>query len=398
MSYSRRLKWTSIALFAAGVVVTAAVPAHASTPWDGENPLVGPNDEIVAKLYTNNFFFNFTDIDLRESFFAFDTNTDVLDDFGIVTVVAEDLGISGTPYNSILGTGSNISNWASCGADPSVVSVSEDVESGDVTFSCSTTNAAFAQVGLAIDLQFRVYADGRAVRHMVTITNLNSEVVELDHVIIETEFGSDGRVIDYEGQSDDFMTVPYVEEYGTDLAPALNAAESRWIVHDELDIPGAEADMPGAFIIGGRGAELDSEWLATDADTYLASVSGLAIPAGGSRAIVTFAAFEPEPLIGIGYTNDPGEFSAELEQSTIDLLASVGRFAELEGPLAAGIQDPSIVVNWPAPTTTPEQPEEPQLAETGPANLFAPLLALAAGLGLAGVWLVRRRTARPAAR
>lgn len=384
------------ALAAIGLVALVPAAAHAAVAWDGTNPLVGPADSIRAKFFANSFFFKFEDFDLSEGG-PFEPNTDAFDDFGVVTIVSDSLGLTGTPYDFILGTGENYDQWVGCGDDPAAISVEEDPSTGDVTLSCTAINPELAGAGLEVDLEFRVFADGTTVRSMVSITNLGTADVVLDDVIIETEFGSDGQVIAVGGRGSDAASVPLPlqEDVNVSVADTLNAASADWIVHDDFDTgPSGAADWPAAVVIGGGPtAAAEARWLATWMDVYLSTVSDLSLPAGETRSIVSFAVVAPEPLLGIGFNNAGGAFPTQLTESAEQLTAGMGRFDQLDGRLADGIADTSLVVNWPEPSETPAEPAQPELADTGAndGTLLSALVALVLVLvGTAAILIPQR--------
>jgi hypothetical protein len=383
------------ALTAAGIVLLIPTAAHAAVPWDGTNPLAGPDDSMVMKFVANGFFFKFDDIDLSDS----GNNADAFDDFGVVTIVEDSLGLTGTAYDYILGTGENFDQWVSCGEDPAAIAFEEDPATGDIILSCSAIDAELEQAGLAVDLEFRVFADGTTVRSMVSITNLGDTDVVLDNVIIEFEFGSEGQIIATGGPDATPLAVPIQEDGGVSHADLLNEASTQWLVHDDFDNgPSQAADWPSAIVIGGgTGAAAEAQWLASGMDTYLATVADLALAVGETRSIVTFGAVAPEPLLGIGFANFSGNFTTELEASAEQLIAGMGRFAQLDDRLAAGIADTSQVVNWPEPTNPPAELPQPELAATGPDDLAGPAALAAFTLVLIGATAglaQRRRSAR----
>lgn len=347
-------------VLAGSIAVASALigttPAYAA-PWAGGEVDFGPGR---WELYSSSFI-------IEDVYLLFpDTSseyTDIWDGAGETQIVSSQLSLD---------------EYVSCASD-SDVDISTDAGTGDLVITCAAanTNAAFAAAGLAVASEIRILAGGEVVRFTTTVTNTTTEEVVIDAVNVATNFGSDGELWDYENQSDAVLVVPAPES--SPLEDDLNSVGARWIVHSETD------DAPGGIIIGGGSPSVAAQWLLADGDEYAATVANFSIPAGASRSVVTFNTWHPQSLIDGDYTNSE---SPSVAVSAAQIVTGMSEFATLSGRLAAGLDPAVSVINW-APVID-EEPE-PELAETGPADVLAAgalaLLALAAG----GVLVARRR-------
>ncbi len=363
----RSFRTTAIGACGAAVLVASAVavtPAYAA-PWDGNDIVFGPGDWDVE-----NYDFAMDDVYLVFP----DTSTeytDIWDGAGQTTIFAPSLGIN--------------DETVFCENDFDV-DVEVEAGTGDLVFTCIAANAAFAVADVSVVSEIRVLAGGEVVRFLTTITNNSDADIEIDSVQVETDFGSSGDLWNYGNQSDAILPVP-AEEDGTDYSTQLNEAEAKWIVHREED------DAPGGIIIGTSDSTATAQWLQTDGDTYSFEVPAFSIPAGESRAVVSFVNWDPQSLIDGDYNND-GDDQELLDLSADAVVSSMSTFDSLDGLLASGIDAP--VVNWvivPVEEEEEEEAEEPELADTGVAEVTG-LVFGAMVLLVGGAVLTARRRVR----
>ncbi len=337
-----------------------AAPAHAA-PWDGSDVEFGPGLWNVDANY----------FDVEDVYLVFpDTSTeytDIWDGAGETSIDASLLGV--------------LDETVFCTADADV-DVEVEAGTGDLVFTCVADNAAFATADLEVVSEIRVLVGGEIVRFVTTITNVGLVDATIDAVRIETDFGTSDFLYDYGNQSDGILAVPAVEQPSN--YTALNTAEALWIVHWDED------DAPGGLVMGSENPATSGAWEDSgSSDEYLYSYGPFTVPAGESRSIVTFATWDPQTLIDGDYTNSPPE--SLVNDSADQVVAGMADFDVLDGVLANGIEDVSMVVNWEAAAAPEPEPEEPELADTGAGDVLAAGLAAVLVLGLGGVLVARRR-------
>lgn len=323
----------------AGIMaVAAAAPAQAD-PWDGNSPEFGLgiwgyyNDDVTVddvELITGP--------DSQEY-------TDIWDGMGYTYIDSASAGLS----------------LEGVDCDPSEsVDLSEDATTGDLVFSCVSSNTAFAEAGLTVSSEVRIYAASDLVRVATTLTNDTDAAIDIDEVEFYTDFGSTGQIWGYQGQDDVILPVPAEENQAS--TDALIAAGSQWAIHFN------EYDAPGGVAWGAEGAEAPASLNFINDDEYSASVSAFTIPAGESRTVAYFALWNPALLIELGYTNEADSGQVEAADALVPAMAEFDTFA---GRLTVGLEGANVV-NWGDLTPSPEPvpapvpaPEEPKLAATG---------------------------------
>lgn len=354
---------TATALSVAVAATFTASPAFAA-PWDGNEVVFGPGE---WEPYSSSFM-------MEDVYLYFpDTSTeyvDIWDGAGETFIDAPGLGITDEAVE--------------CDSD-SDVDVETDAGTGDLVFTCEQTNASFGTAGLEVVAEMRILAGGEIVRFMTTITNTTGGEVTLDEVRIETDFGTSDQLWDYDNQSDGILAVPAPEDSGN--YAQLNTAEALWIVHYN------DSDAPGGLVMGAADSEAAGQWVDSgSSDQYHYSFPSLTIPAGEARSIVTFATWDPQGLID-GELGDTSDEEALLMSSADQVVADMAAFDSLDGVLANGITDTSTVVNW-VPAADDTTPEEPELAETGAADVVGVALGALGLLAVGFVFALRRRSLR----
>lgn len=340
---------------AACSALVAASPAHAA-PWDGLDVDFGP-----ARWSFQSSPFWLSDAALLLPG-PVTVSTDIWDAMGRTGIVIDALSVD---------------EDVACASDAEV-DIAVDGATGDLVLTCTSSSSTFAAAQLAVTSEIRVLAGGEIVRFLTTITNLDDTAVTIDRVDLYNDFGSTGYLYDFEDQSDSPLGVPVLET--VNLANELNFVEADWIVHWQQD------DAPGGLIIGGGASPVAAEWTNIAGGTYEAVVNTFSIPAGESRAVVSFATWDPQTLIDGGYTNSSPP-SALLNGSADQIVADMAPFAQLSGVLANGL-DPAVpVVNW-GPAES--KPDDGELAESG-ASAMVPVGLLATALTVVGAALVLRR-------
>ncbi|MDH6181599.1 hypothetical protein M2152_001781 [Microbacteriaceae bacterium SG_E_30_P1] len=356
------------AIGVAGIMTVAvAAPANAE-PWDGSGVEFG-----LGYWDYESYDVSINDVDLITGPDS-EEYTDIWDGMGYTYIDSASLGL----------------DFESVYCDPEdTVDVSTDAATGDLLFVCASSNEDFADAGLVVVSEVRIYAASDLVRVTTFLYNDTDAEVTIDEVEFYTDFGSSGQLWGYQGQDDSILPVPAAED--TTSSDALAAAGARWAVHYN------NYDAPGGVAWGSSDAAAPATLNYIDGDEYDASVSSFTIPAGDVRAVSYFALWNPALLIELGYTN---EESGVQEQAADALVPAMAEFDTFSGRLTAGLEGVSVV-NWgqvqpnPAPVPVP-QPEAPKLAATGSegamgiAGIAGVLVLLGAGAVAVGI---RRRTA-----
>ncbi|NYF11453.1 LPXTG-motif cell wall-anchored protein [Leifsonia sp. AK011] len=321
----------------AGIMaVAAAAPAQAD-PWDGGDVTFGlgewdyeNSDVAMDDVYL------ITGPDSSEY-------TDIWDGMGYTYIDSEDANL----------------DFAGVACEPEdSVDVTVEEATGDLLYTCTAEGTGFAEAGLVVTSEIRVYSTSDLVRVATTITNVSGADIVIDGVGFYTDFGSSGEIWGYQGQDDAILPVPAAED--STSTDALIAAGSQWAVHYN------EYDAPGGVAWGAAGAEAPASLESISGDEYSALVSSFTIPAGESRAVAYFALWNPALLIELGYTNETDSGQVEAADALVPAMAEFDTFA---GRLTVGLEGVSVV-NWgpvapaPAPVPVPE-PEAPKLAATG---------------------------------
>ncbi len=358
----------------AGIMaVAAAAPAHAD-PWDGSDIEFGLGDwDYTSTSVAMDDVYLLTGPDSSEY-------TDIWDGMGYTYIDSESAGL----------------DFEGVECDPeTTVDVSIEAASGDLVYTCTASNEAFATAGLVVDSEVRVYASSDLVRVATVITNDSDSDIVIDAVDFYTDFGSSGELWGYQGQSDAVLPVPAEEDDVT--ADALAAAGAQWAVHYE------QSDAPGGVAWGAANAAAPASLTYLNGDEYAATVSAFTIPAGESRAVAYFALWNPALLIELDFTNEPSQVQIDAADALVTAMAEFDTFA---GRLTSGLEGVDVV-NWaeiaptpsPSPSTDPQPapaPEAPKLAATG-SDDAAGIIGIAGLLVVLGAGVlalsIRRRSA-----
>lgn len=347
---------------------TLASPALAA-PWTGDDITYGPG---VWEPYSD--YFTMDDVYLIVDPLSEPEYTDLWDGAGETALSSASLSLDG--------------EIVYCDTDADV-DLTIDSATSDPVLTCNASNAAFVAAGLDVVSEIRILTGGEIVRFTTTIANTTDAEVTIDAVAVGTNFGSYTNLFDYENETDAVLTVPFDMGNGDDVAAQLNSVGARWAVNQDVD------DAPGGIVIGGPEGAVPGEWSEVAYDDYYASFGPFTIPAGETRAIVTFATWDPQTLIAGGYTNSPAP--ELIAASAAQVVADMAQFDTLTEALAVGLDPAVTVINWEQlPVDEEVEEEQPELAETGAVETGLMGLSALMLLGMGALLIVttRRRAAQ----
>ncbi|MDO7881244.1 LPXTG cell wall anchor domain-containing protein [Antiquaquibacter soli] len=342
------------------LVSVTAMPASAD-PWDGNAIDFG-----LGKWYPTVNPFALEDVDLRYPNSSLEV-TDLWDGMGSQRITATASNIDDVPLD--------------CGSAADM-DVSVDSETGDLVLQCSVYPLAFAEAHLFVTAQIRIYAASDLIRVSSILSNIGESAVTVDAVTFDTNFGSDGELWGYQGQSDSVLPVPAAEDEAS--RAALVGAGAQWAVHYQ------EYDAPGGIAWGAAGASTPSGLSDLDGDDYEVTVAPFSIPRGESRAVAYFALWNPQTLIDLDYTQNDNLSQVAAADA---LVTAMSEFDSFDGRLTDGLEGLDVV-NWGSiPGDAEEPPAAPQLAATGADSATGALAALVLAVLGAGALIAARRRA-----
>jgi LPXTG-motif cell wall-anchored protein len=303
-------------------------------------------------------------------------------------------------------TGPTDYDFAECAADGDLSPAADST--GDEIATCALEPLTTGDGTLDASYELRFFSDGVTVRSRITVTNTTGDTVSGAEVGFRDNYYQD---------DDTRLGASTTAGHPADATDTVVDGDLLWIIYDLIDEYSYE--VPVILTAAGTSDAAVAPTIANaagDGEDRQATLYPLPDIAPGESVEVVqfyvwnFFAFDPEqqPVDAPASTDenlrateevvtDEGVTkSAFLEPAALfvpSALAAVeeswdarDRFDTLSARDAAGIADPSAVLNW-NPTA---EPTEPELAETGAGNTL-PLAALAGLLLLAGAGVIALR-------
>ena len=291
-------------------------------------------------------------------------------------------------------------DYAQCSADGDLSSATDTT--GDEIATCALEPLLTGDGALDAGYELRFFSDGETVRARITVTNTSGETVSGAEVGFRDNYYQD---------DDTRLGASTTAGHPADATDTVVDGDRLWIIYDIIDEDSYEVPV-----------------ILTAAGTADAAATPRIVSGGAGNGDDTQATLYPLPDIAPGATvevvqfyvwnffdfDDLAEVSTDAEPATVEVVTDDGltktaalepaalfvpsalaaveeswnardRFDTLSDRDAAGIADPSAVLNW-------NPAADPELAETGtgdtlPLAAFAGLLLLAG----AGVIALRRR-------
>jgi LPXTG-motif cell wall-anchored protein len=347
-------RMVSASIAALGAIALAVVPVTAANAvaWDGNNIVVG-----AGKYEPKYDKFGIGDTFVWDTANSAWVENDIWDGAGELLISVDDWVDSETVQ-------------ANAEAD---LDVTEEVASGDILVTATMSGSFLTDNELAVVGEMRFYAESNLVRNVYRITNTGASAATVDFGFY-TDWGSRGQIWSYQGQSDDILAVPALEDAAS--TTALADAGARWAVHNE----GVE-DAPGAMAWGNATGEVPSTIFEIDNDDWTVHIDDVTLAAGETIALAVFHNWTPELITSVGFTYDAGA-------DAVTTLSA--EFDSFSGRLTRGLEEDNVL-NW-GPVAAPVTPEAPALAATGTNGAaLASAVAFGSFLLIAGGAVVLRR-------
>ncbi|MER3389435.1 MAG: LPXTG cell wall anchor domain-containing protein [Microcella sp.] len=290
-------------------------------------------------------------------------------------------------------TGPTDVDLAECAADGDLSPAADST--GDQIASCELSPLETGDGTLEAALEWRFFDDGATVRARMSVTNATGDTVSGATIGFRDNYYQD---------TDTRLGASTTAGHPAAEDDAVVDGDLLWITYAALDATSIEA--PVILTAAGTADSTVTPQMASSAgdggDLQITLYALPDIEPGDTVEVVHFYVWQFFEFDEVNPV-DAADARANLEPAALfvpSALAAVetawdarGRFDTLSDRDAAGIAEPSAVLNWNA-VDEPSDPAEPELADTGVENAW-PLTALAAILVLcgAGIIALRRRAA-----